>query len=186
MKTKYSDLTKARSVALNLGGSFLWKDQQIDTYFVTKAGKLKLRESGLNGSELLPYIKTETAELKRSDYARLPVDDPELVRLLFTKLLGQKTEIRKIREVYLIGNVRIHLDSVDKLGCFLEFEAVFESDAPDVEAREHQKVRELMQAFGVEQKDLIKSSYPELLARKTVSEPSALSDIKGTTAITID
>lgn len=164
MKARCPDLSKARETAVALGGNFLWKDLQRDTYFHTKTGKLKLRESGLNGSELLPYIKTENDGLKRSDYAQLPVQDAVLVRGLFDQLLGTAYEVRKEREVYLIGNVRVHLDEVVGLGNFIEFEAVFTDDSPSAEEAETRKVAELMQRFGVRPDQLFSCSYPELLA----------------------
>lgn len=170
MKSTYADLAKAREAALRLGGKFLWKDCQVDTYFHTKVGKLKLRQSKLNGSELLPYIKTDTDGLKKSDYAKLPVEDAALVKHLFSSLLGQKSEVKKNREVYLIGNVRVHLDEVEGLGNFLEFEAVYEESSGTTQAAEHSKVIKLMREFGVEAGDLLEGSYPELLARAATRE----------------
>lgn len=149
---------------MELGGKFLWKDQQVDTYFHTKKGKLKLRQSGLNGNELLPYIKIDEGGLKRSDYANLPVVNASLVEKLFDQLLGTVVRVEKMREVYLIENVRVHLDQVMGLGCFLEFEAVFSDDTPEVEQAESRKVAELMQKFGVKPENLLLGSYPELLA----------------------
>lgn len=165
IKCRYPDLNKARDTALAMGARFLWKDSQVDTYFFTSKGKLKLRESKLNGSELLPYVKTSQADHKRSDYARIPVTEPVLVKKLFDELLGRKLEVRKEREVYLVGNVRVHLDQVQQLGAFLEFEAVFEEDTPAVVAAEQRKVTELMQKFDVKSEDLLDVSYPDLLAQ---------------------
>ena len=164
MKTRFKDLAQARETALRLGGKLLWKDTQIDTYFTTRAGKLKLRESGLNGAELIPYLKTDAAGLKRSDYARIPVNDPVLVKTLFTQLLGQRLEVRKNREVYILGNVRVHLDEVAGLGNFMEFEAVIEKDTRQVQEEEKEKVLRLMKEFGIEDADLLEGSYPDLLA----------------------
>lgn len=163
LKASCPDLDRARQIAQELNAKPLWKDEQTDTYFETKTGKLKLRESKLNGSELLPYLKTDQAGLKRSDYARLPVQDPALTKTLLTDLLGKKFEIKKTREVYLIDNVRVHLDQVVGLGDFLEFEAVFESDTQAVVEEEQKKVAELMKRFGIDEAQLVQGSYPDLL-----------------------
>lgn len=167
MKAPYPDLSRARETALRLGGEFLWKDEQIDTYFHTREGKLKLRESGRNGAELLPYIKGGQGELLRSDYAQIPVANPALTRGLLDRLLGRRNQVRKIREVFLLGNVRVHLDEVVDLGSFLEFEAVFEDDTPQAQERESRKVAELMREFGLSASDLFTGSYPDLLAAKS-------------------
>lgn len=163
MKARFTQLDNARATALELGGRYLWKDEQVDTYFNTRVGKLKLRQSGLNGSELIPYLKTDRDGLKHSEYVRLPAEDPALVERLLGQLLGTGLTVRKTREVYLIGNVRVHLDEVEGLGAFLEFEAVFDADTEEARNEETRKVAELMQRFGVRPSDLFDASYPELL-----------------------
>lgn len=163
MKVRYRGLSRAREIAIQIGAELLWQDVQEDTYFVTQKGKLKLRESGLNGSELIPYLKTNQAGVKRSDYARIAVDDSDLVKRLLGELLGKQIKVRKKREVYLLHNVRIHLDEVEGLGAFLEFEAVFSDDTQEGNIRETGKVRELMQVFSVSESDLEPDSYPDLL-----------------------
>lgn len=169
MKARYGDLAKARAIAMSLGGTFLWQDSQVDTYFSTKAGKLKLRQSGKNGSELLPYMKVENGGLKRSDYVRLPTEEPELLARILDHLLGTKLQVRKLREVYLIGNVRVHLDEVEELGSFLEFEAVFSEDTKEIQDLENRKVAELMIQFEVSAEMVFQGSYPDLLAKKSES-----------------
>ena len=177
MKAICNDLDKARANALRLGAIPLWKDSQVDTYFHTKAGKLKLRESGENGAELLPYIKTEQAGLKRSDYAKIPISDPILVKSLLEELLGKRLVVKKTREVLLIGNIRVHLDEVEGLGKFLEFEAVFEMDTPENRAREAEKVARLMVEFDSKNEDLIQCSYPELLDAANTTDPDKIVQI---------
>jgi adenylate cyclase class 2 len=162
IKARCQDLAQARAHAVRLGGRHLWTDRQVDTYFFTRGGKLKLRQSELNGSELIPYLKKDVNGLKRSDYAKLPVKEADLVKGLLADLLGQKSEVCKTREVYLIGNVRVHLDEVEDLGSFLEFEAVFSEEAD--QPREQIKVNDLMKEFGVRQDDLCEGSYPDLIA----------------------
>lgn len=134
----------------------------MDTYFVTRSGRLKLRESSLSGAQLIPYMRPDCTAPRRSDYALVPVDDPERVKALLTQLLGVHRIVRKEREILLVGNVRIHLDRVETLGDFIELEAVFEGDAA-AEEREHRKVHELMAALGVRPGDLLASSYEALL-----------------------
>jgi predicted adenylyl cyclase CyaB len=164
LKCRYPDLSKARFISQKLGGKYLWKDCQVDTYFNTVKGKMKLRESLKNGSELLPYIKIDQQGLRRSDYAKIPIGEPNLVKHLLSELLGTKFEVRKNREVYLIKNVRIHLDEVEHLGVFLEFEAVFQEDSLEVVAQEREKVLALMGQYGISDKDLLDCSYPELMS----------------------
>ena len=166
IKARYPELARARVIAVEAGAKFLWKDTQVDTYFVTKQGKLKLRESSLNGAELIPYAKSESEGIKRSDYARIPIADVPLVKALFHQLLGTKIAVTKLREVYLLGNIRVHLDEVERLGSFLEFEAVFESESDATQTQEREKIRALMHRFHVSDEELLQGSYPDLLAEK--------------------
>jgi adenylate cyclase, class 2 len=152
----------AERIAARLGAHPLWEDWQVDTYFETPQGKLKLRESGLKGAELIPYLKAEEGGTKRSDYVCIPVVDPALTKGLLSQLLGVRCRVAKRRKVFLLGNVRIHLDEVEQLGRFLEFEAVFD-DKTQEELPEHVRVKELLVEFGIAEEDLIRGSYPELL-----------------------
>lgn len=167
IKAHVADAAGVRTRAEALATERVGVDRQVDTYFVTARGRLKLRESSLAGAQLIPYMRPDGTAPRRSDYALVPIEDPERVKALLTDLLGVHRIVRKEREIFLVGNVRIHLDRVETLGDFLELEAVFEGDAA-VEEYEHRKVHELMAALGVLPGDLIATSYEALLG-----DPSA-------------
>ncbi len=63
---------------------------------------------------------------------------------------------------FLVDNVRIHLDDVESLGAFLEFEAVLGEDVDD--ARGHAQVASLAERFGIRRGDLVADSYGDLIA----------------------
>ncbi|MEX0595013.1 MAG: hypothetical protein WD512_00825, partial [Candidatus Paceibacterota bacterium] len=81
------------------------------------------------------------------------------------KILGTVTVVDKKREVFLIGNVRVHLDEVQDLGSFIEFEAVYEERSIEDKEREVKKVSELMDAFKIKKKDLLGKSYIDYLLK---------------------
>jgi adenylate cyclase class IV len=60
-----------------------------------------------------------------------------------------------------VENVRIHLDQVDRLGTFLEFEAVFQASGN--EERAATQLAALSCEFGIQPADLIAGSYSDLL-----------------------
>ena len=138
-------------------------DRQVDTYFRTRSGRLKLRESSLSGGQLVPYLREDTPGPKRADYRVVPVDDAPGLRRLLGDILGVHRVVTKIREIFLVDHVRIHLDRVDGLGEFVELEAVFDG-SPDAEALQHRTVERLMTALGVAADDLVATSYEALLA----------------------
>ena len=160
IKATCSDLKTARLVANQLKTDYLGIDEQIDTYFITQNGRFKLRESSLSGSYLIPYVRENSAGPKKSDYLKINVDNSEKTKELFINLLGLKNVVKKTREIFLINNVRVHLDQVDNLGSFIEFEAVYEN--PQDEEMETEKVEELIKKFNIKSSDLMTNSYLEI------------------------
>jgi len=165
VKVRCRDLGAARERAVRIADARLGLDRQVDTYFRTAAGRLKLRESSLSGSQLIPYLRPDEAGPRRSDYRVIPVDDGLGLRDLLGRILGIQRVVRKEREILLVENVRIHLDRVEGLGDFVEFEAVLPPGeiSAAVEERERTKVRRLMEALGVAEEDVVPTSYEALL-----------------------
>ena len=159
IKARANNLASLEIVAKKLATTHLGLDHQIDTYFQTKEGRFKLRESTLKGAYLIPYLRPDVSGPKKSDYAMIPVDDGQKIKELFSKILGPLKVIKKTRDIYLINNIRVHLDNVENLGTFLEFEAVYEN--PQDEASERSKVHDLLNQFGIKESDLITHSYSD-------------------------
>ena len=134
---------------------------QTDTYFKTDSGLLKLREfDGKN--ELIKYLRNEAEGERWSDYQVLNVEG-ENVKEFFASLFPVETVVKKIRELYLFDNTRIHLDTVDSLGCFIELETlVIKGDEADAKKR-FDKTVELLELPLDEQ---LKTSYRNLTLEK--------------------
>jgi len=99
IKARYPDLHRGREVAERYKTQHLGVLRQIDTYFNTAKGRLKLREIPGQGSWLIPYSKTYEKRPARSDYQLLEVKDPEVVKNLFSTLVGTRFVVDKTREV---------------------------------------------------------------------------------------
>ena len=81
---------------------------------------------------------------------------------LLKKMQGFHKIIEKNRNIYLYQNVRIHLDEVNKLGNFLEFEAVMDEKYRNKNV-EIQKVKYLMEKLEINEVDLVSESYENLM-----------------------
>jgi adenylate cyclase, class 2 len=162
IKARYPDHQKAKTVLGKLGVKQVTTDLQTDTYFKTRAGRLKLRESSYNGAKLIPYLRPNQTGPKKSEYALLPTESPELCKRLLTEILGIDVVVEKTRELYLIENVRVHLDNVKGLGLFFEFEAVYED--PKDEPAQRAKIEKLLEAFDIRKQDLLQGSYREMIS----------------------
>ena len=162
IKARCPDLAAARVRAERLATEYIGVDHQVDTYFCTRNGRLKLRESSLSGGQLVPYLRPDARGPKRSDYRIVPVEDAVGLKLLLAEILGVHRVVEKEREIFLVDNVRIHLDRVVGLGTFLELEAVFDGAAGG-EVAEREKLDWLMGELGVEETALLAQSYEQLL-----------------------
>jgi len=162
IKARCADPAEARRRAHSIATEHVGTDHQIDTYFETRQGRLKLRESSLSGAQLLPYLRPDQAGARRSDYRVMPVPDGPGTRELLAQILGVKCVVEKQREILLYQNVRIHLDTVKGLGTFVELEAVFDG-SPGAEAEQHRLVDKLMLELGIHEPDLVPVSYQNLI-----------------------
>ena len=167
IKARCRDLAGARETVARLATRHLGVDHQVDTYFATRAGRLKLRESSLSGAQLVPYLRPDQEGPKRSDYQLIPVTACTEVKRLLGEVLGIHCVVVKEREIFLHDNVRIHLDRVEGLGDFIELEAVFDGDVSR-ESEQHDKVLILMGELAIEASQLVDVSYETLLTREAL------------------
>ena len=161
IKARCADLDAVRERARAVANSHLGIDRQTDTYFATSQGRLKLRESSLSGGQLIPYLRPDQRGPKNSDYGVIPIEEPERIKALLAEILGVHRVVRKLREIWLHENVRIHLDQVEGLGSFVELEAVYDGVPASLPA-EQEKVRFLMKRLGIGEEDLVDVSYEGL------------------------
>jgi len=161
LKSKCADLAAAGRLAAALGAQRQWRRQQIDTYFKVATGKLKLREEEGQTAELIAYNRTAQPDAKISDYDIYAIDDPLHFKQMLGGVLHVLVVVKKQRELYLWENVRIHLDSVENLGRFLELEAVLDATNDVVVSR--QRIHALMHHFQIKDDDLMSVGYFELL-----------------------
>src|SRR5487761_1178730 len=172
IKARLRSLDDARGICRGLAA---WHatEHQIDTYFVCRQGRLKLRERGEGPAQLVWYARPDGAEPRASDYQLVPVEDAAALKQALTAALGVRVVVEKRREIYLHQNVRIHLDRVARLGDFVEFEAVLA--AGDDEPAAAALVERLAAALGVEAGDRVAGSYSDLLLSPIVADfrPSA-------------
>ena len=165
IKARYPNLSKARNIALKLKATFVGHDRQVDTFYKVPNGRLKVRESSLKGGQLIPYLRPNVRGPKTSQYVVIHLPDIAKTKVMLKELLGLEGRVEKKRELYLLGNVRIHLDRVKGLGNFLEFEAVFKKDTAQNRKTEKAKVKKLIQTFEIQPDALLKNSYRELAGK---------------------
>jgi adenylate cyclase, class 2 len=135
-----TDLARVRSQGITIGAFAQGKLLQTDTYFVTNTGKLKLREiAGAAQAELIRYERELTGQARASDYTIEHVDVRDVERTIhdLSRAAGVRCVVKKSRELLLWRNVRIHLDTVEQLGTFVELESVVSDHTDEPTARKN-------------------------------------------------
>jgi len=173
VELKATDPEPARTLAraLAFGAEDRGELRQRDTYFAVAHGRLKLREEEPGGATLIGYERPDDPAERVSHYRLVPVADAAGLRAALAAANGIRTTVVKRRRLLLWEDVRIHLDTVEGLGTFVELEAVA-ARGSDL-AAERERVARLRAALGIEDGALLSGSYadaqaaapdPELLA----------------------
>ena len=175
LKARDPDPVRTLERALALGADDKGEIRQRDTYFAGAHGRLKLREQESGGSplwdELIEYSRADATDARTSTYRRVPVGDAASLLDTLDAAYGTLVTVTKRRRLLLWEGVRIHLDEVEGLGSYVEFEAVAE-EGSDLSG-EHQKVERLRAELGIEDRDLVARSYSDLLMGEAGDSRSA-------------
>ncbi|XP_077565629.1 uncharacterized protein LOC144181165 [Stigmatopora nigra] len=135
--------------------------RQRDTFFHCRRGRLKLRDLTDGSGQLIFYERPDEDGPKLSRYSVVPTSDPSGLEAVLSAALGVKGEVRKERRLFLVGQTRVHLDSVEGLGHYMELEVVMR---PQQTLEDGQKVAEdLMDKLGVTKDSLVTGAYVDLL-----------------------
>ena len=87
--------------------------------------------------------------------------EPTELKEALAGVLGIKVVVSKSRRLFIFKGVRIHLDCVEDLGDFIEFEGVAVNGGdPGGFA---QMLDDLRRTFGIRDEDLLRESYSDLI-----------------------
>jgi adenylate cyclase, class 2 len=161
LKARLNDLAAAREIAQGVATDFLNPQEQTDTYFHCARGRLKLREIEGMATQLIWYDRPDEQQASPSDYLLVPAERPAELKTLLTAACGVRVVVKKRREIFMVCNVRIHLDEVEGLGAFLEFEAVLSPEADEAPSR--RVLDSLREQFGITDDTLLSGSYGDML-----------------------
>jgi predicted adenylyl cyclase CyaB len=137
-------------------------DYQVDTYFHVPAGRLKIRQGRIENA-LIFYQRPDAPRARRATVATMLLPRRNSLREILAAGLGVLAVVTKRREIYFVGNVKIHLDRVQRLGKFLEVEAI--SRTGDVKKIRAQ-ARKFQKLFAVSSSDIVPQSYCDLILQK--------------------
>jgi predicted adenylyl cyclase CyaB len=164
IKSRCDDLSAVRQRLQARDPRFVGEDHQVDTYFQVDTGRLKLREGTLERA-LIYYRRPDQDGPKTSDIRRYEPAESAPLKAVLKAALGVWVVVDKRREIYFLDNVKFHLDRVDRLGTFVEIEAIGEDASADQAALREQCAR-FQKALGLADEDLVARSYSDLVAEQ--------------------
>jgi predicted adenylyl cyclase CyaB len=160
LKIKIKSFDKVIQLLKNCNANYNGLLNQKDVYFEWEKGLLKLRmQNGKN--QLIKYFREESSSERFSNYEILNFEGSNAESYL-SEILKVEAIVEKKRELYIYKNTRIHLDSVNQLGDFLELETVVVSDEQDVKA----EFNEVIELLELDLSNEIRCSYRDLILEK--------------------
>jgi predicted adenylyl cyclase CyaB len=161
-KARLRDDSHIRAALRRLRARALGTDRQVDTYFRVPLGRLKIREGRIENS-LIFYQRSNAARARRSHVDMMLLPRRNSLRAILSRALPVFAVVAKRREIYFVGNVKIHLDRVRGLGKFVEVEAMTRSGNMRKVRAQAAKFQKL---FGIAPKDIVSLSYSDLILKK--------------------
>ncbi|MCB9846604.1 MAG: class IV adenylate cyclase [Phycisphaeraceae bacterium] len=161
-KAELRDPDLARVICAGLQAAPIGLLEQTDTYYDLAddpTARLKLRQSPGERDEFIFYRRPDDLLAKVSHF--------ELLSTVAAKVrfdpdkLPIRVVVRKRRDLYMLGSVRIHLDVVEHLGHFFELEAMVTPSQGIEQCRT--RVDDLRARFAPALGEPMASSYSDLL-----------------------
>ena len=160
LKSKYANMEKLHRLMFELGAEYQKTMRQIDTYFAVPKGRLKLREIDGETAQLVYYERADESASRYSNYSIVEITDAPGFKQMMTDALGVKAIVDKMRELWIYGNTRIHIDDVNGLGHFVELETVIINQTEAEAQAEHHFVKH---ALEINDAQIVPVSYSDLI-----------------------
>lgn len=161
-KAELRDPSLARTICASINALRADTLVQTDTYFRVPDAKLKKRETVGHDTEWVFYSRAPRSRPKLSTYTIY--SEAQAIERFGTTPLPIWVVVKKSRDLWLYQGVRIHLDNVEELGWFIEFEALVSPDRNL--ARCHELLDTLRRALGPAMGEPIAVGYAELLLQE--------------------
>lgn len=157
LKARVSNVGQMEVRLADLGAMFIGEDRQHDTYFTCTVGKLKFRKGTL-GTLITHYNRIGMDSAEKTHVYRYDVNpSEEEVQQLYAmhEVVG---ETHKIRKLYQLENVTIHLDLLPSGENYIEAEAKdYAEEFSFVELQE--QCQSLFEQLGINPVDVLQTGY---------------------------
>lgn len=165
IKARCANPQRIRDILEAEGARYVGRDHQIDTYYQTGHGRLKLRKGNIENA-LIAYTRADVDAPKLSDVLLYKTHDAASLGQILDVIFDTHVVVDKHRDIYFIDNVKFHIDDVEGLGTFVEIEAIDESGTMS-EQMLQQQCRDFMMRLGIDDQDLLTHSYSDMLVHSS-------------------
>jgi len=161
IKARVDNLQEMIALTRKVSGESGEVIKQVDVFFNCENGRLKLRIFTSGMGDLIYYQRPDQSGPKTSTYSISKTTEPEKLQSVLEQSLGVRAIVRKTRHLYMVGRTRIHLDSVEDLGDFIELEVVLGHSEKVSDGK--REAENLMTILNIDRTSLIDSAYIDLL-----------------------
>lgn len=161
IKARCCDPDQVRDALKSKQARFVGVDNQLDTYFNSTTGRLKLRAGNIENS-LIYYEREDSPGARGSAILLEKLSQESNLREILLASIGEKISVKKSREIYYIENVKFHIDEVEGLGAFIEIEAIGQGDQFTMQELKEQCIY-FINLLELKKKDFIRYSYSDLV-----------------------
>jgi predicted adenylyl cyclase CyaB len=162
-KARIDNPDAIREYLLGKGCEFIGVDNQTDTYLNVRTGRLKVREGNIENA-LIWYDRKNRPGPRKCSYIVNNFENNRELAIIKDQLiesLGILAVVKYRREIFILQNLKFHVDSVGNLGNFFEIEASGED--------EHSmkiNCRQWLDELGIGKEQLLAISYSDMVITK--------------------
>ncbi len=164
IKAKDDDIDAVVKAAETLSGQGAQLIEQLDVLFHGDRGRIKLRILKPSLGILIFDQRDDIAGPKTSTYNVVETDKPDELRSLLGNAYGEAAIVPKRRRLFIVGRMRTHIDTVERIGDYHELEVRLEDDEKPQTGED--QARRLMNQLGTDPSALAKGADADLLASK--------------------
>ncbi|HAA15110.1 MAG TPA: hypothetical protein DCE41_26815 [Cytophagales bacterium] len=157
LKAQLYDLLPIENKLRKMNARFAGVDVQTDTYFEVELGKLKWRQ-GTVESLITHYDRTERNGVETTTVYRYDLDPTE--EDIYDLRREHRTigEVHKTRQIFWVGTLKVHLDTLPTGEFFVEIEAI-DRGKKVPHANLLEQAHALRVQLGIAKEDLVPTGY---------------------------
>ena len=165
LKISIKDFDEINSLLKKTKAKHIGEMHQIDTYYCCENNRLKIRNINNKEYVLISYKRPDKINDKISNYEMFSINPEEInsVQSSMERRFEQLVVVEKNRDLWIWKDTRIHLDTVSRLGNFLEIETII-GDRDLKSAKE--EFNNIFKLLGLKNYKKFSNSYSDLLSEK--------------------